>query len=207
MEMYRANPAFDPHQMATDKIEQIMGRLYPRKKVKIVAFSIIYGSGIPGLASQLGSSHGEAQEMQRAYYAAMPSVPALAKATKARGRAGGAITTWGGRQYYMEVKLVGDSMRRFDYKLLNYLIQGSAADQTKQVICDWWEDPDRTAVFMATIHDEINASAPAEEWGHEMKRLRIHMDADLLDVPMRSEGFYGESWGTLNAIDPVVEYA
>src|SRR5262249_20359036 len=152
MELYRSDPFFDPHQMATDKIEELIDKVYPRKRVKIVAFSIIYGSGLPGLASQLGSSVFEASEMQRAYYQAMPSVPALANLTKARGRSGGAITTWGGRLYYAEpARIVDGRLRRFDYKLLNYLIQGSAADQTKEVVCNWWEDPDRTAIFMATI--------------------------------------------------------
>lgn len=196
MEMYRSDPFFDPHQFAKELIEQITGMVFDRKDVKIVGFSIIYGSGVPGLAAQLGSGLEKAKVLRDAYFKALPSIPELAKSTSARGRSGGCITTWGGRQYYVEApKVIGGRVRSFEYKLLNYLIQGSAADQTKEVICNWWEDSSREAIFMATVHDEVNASAPEESWRREMLLLRNHMDADMFDVPMRSEGEYGPSWG------------
>lgn len=201
LELYRGDPFFDPHAHARILINQITGVWYDRKDVKIVGFSIIYGSGVPGLASQLGRPHSEAYTLREAYFKAMPSAPALAKQVSARGRSGGFITTWGGRQYFVEPpKVVGGRVRTFEYKLLNYLIQGSAADQTKEVLCNWWEDSDRQAIFMATIHDEINASAPADRWQEEMNLLRRHMDAELFDVPMRSEGEWGTSWGSLKKV-------
>jgi DNA polymerase I-like protein with 3'-5' exonuclease and polymerase domains len=207
MQMYINDPFFDPHQMATEMIEKITGILYLRKDVKIVGFSIIYGSGVPGLAAQLGRPYSEAYTLREAYFAALPSVPALAGATSNRGRSGGYITTWGGRQYYVEApKLVGERIRSFEYKLLNYLIQGSAADQTKQVLNDWWEGFKRDAIFMATVHDEINASAPEETWKYEMGQLRSAMDQDYFDVPMRSEGEWGKTWGNLTKIERKEDY-
>jgi DNA polymerase I-like protein with 3'-5' exonuclease and polymerase domains len=192
MELYRDDPFFDPHEHARILIHGITGIWYVRKDVKIVGFSIIYGSGVRGLASQLGRPLDEAHTLREAYFKAMPSAPALARATSARGRSGGCVTTWGGRTYFVEApRVIGGRVQSFEYKLLNYLIQGSAADQTKQVLCDWWEDPGREAVFMATIHDEINASAPEELWQEEMHRLRRCMDQDYFDVPMRSEGEWG----------------
>lgn len=201
MERYITDPFFDPHSMAQAIILEITKIFYERKDVKITGFSIIYGAGVPGLAGQLGRPTSEAYTLREAYLKAMPGIKLLAASTANRGRSGGCITTWGGRQYYVEPpKPIGGRIRTFEYKLLNYLIQGSAADQTKEVLSNWWEDPDRKAIFMATVHDEINASSPAEAWEQEMKRLRLHMDADLFDVPMRSEGEYGPTWGNLTKI-------
>ena len=77
---------------------------------------------------------------------------------------------------------------------MNYLIQGSSADQTKQCIIDWDNNKPQDNVFMATVHDEINISAPIETWEHDMSVLRKYMNQDLFDAPMQSEGFYGPNW-------------
>jgi len=199
---YQSNPFLDPHGMARDLIHDITGRWYERPDVKIVGFSIIYGSGVPGLAQQLKRPAHEAFELREAYFKAMPAAAQLAASTRDRGKSGGVITTWGGRPYGVEPpKLVNGRMRTFEYKLLNYLIQGSAGDQTKEVICDWDETYNTNAVFMATIHDEINLSAPRETWQDEMHMLRAAMDQDLFDVPMRSEGFMGLTWGSLEKLE------
>lgn len=205
---YIDNPFLDPHEMARQLIHQITGVWYERKDVKITGFSIIYGSGVPGLAQQLNRPRGEAFELREAYFKAMPAAAKLAASTRARGRSGGAIRTWGGRLYYVEPsKMINGRMRSFDYKLLNYLIQGSAGDQTKQVLCDWWEDyagPD--SVFMTTIHDELNASVPKDSWRIEMKQLQAAMDQDYFDCPMRSEGEYGLNWGELKKMTMAEDY-
>ena len=104
-----------------------------------------------------------------------------------RGKKGLPICTWGGRLYYAE--------RGYEYRLINYLIQGSAADQTKQVLGDWYYDfrlP--TDVFLATVHDEINLSVPEDDVAGGMERLREAMDQPYFDTPMRSEGFIGANW-------------
>lgn len=199
MAAYQNDPFLDPHSMARDLIQQITGALYERPDVKITGFSIIYGSGVPGLAQQLKRPRSEAYTLREAYFKAMPAAAQLASSTRNRGRSGGQIRTWGGRYYPVEpAKIVKGKLRTWEYKLLNYLIQGSAGDQTKQVVCDWVEDyksPD--AVFLATIHDEINASVPEGNREHDMTELRLAMDQDLFDVPMRSEGFIGPNWGNL----------
>ena len=196
---YCDNPFLDPHTMAQELIQQITSLLYARPDVKITGFSIIYGSGVPGLAQQLKRPRSEALVLREAYFKAMPAAAQLAASTRNRGRSGGKIRTWGGRYYPVEpAKIIKGRLRTWEYKLLNYLIQGSAGDQTKQVLCDWWEmykSPD--TVFMATIHDEINASVPEDISGMEMTQLRDAMDQDLFDCPMRSEGYQGPNWGSL----------
>lgn len=208
LEAYINDPWLDPHAMAQQLIETMMGLRYERKDVKITGFSIIYGSGIGGLASQLNRPPHEAHDLREAYMQAMPAAKALAKSTRNRGRSGQAIKTWGGRLYYTEPpKIVGGALRSYEYKLLNYLIQGSAGDQTKQVINDWWEQYKGVdTVFLVTIHDEINASVPAEYWMQEMRQLRLAMDQPLFDCPMRSEGEHGPNWGSLTKLTREKDY-
>jgi len=194
-EAYRANPGLDPHKMAQEIILAMIGVEYARKSIKITGFSIIYGAGVPGLSHQLGQPMDEAGRIKSAYLAAMPGIRELMDDVQGRGKSGSPIRTWGGRVYYTEPpKEVDGRLRSFEYKLLNYLIQGSAADQTKESIIDWEEKRGKDDVFLATVHDEINISAPEESWRKSMGALQVAMEADRFDVPFRSEGFMGENW-------------
>lgn len=203
-EAYRANPGLDPHEMARQIAHGIVGILYARKDIKITGFSIIYGSGVNGLSGQLQRPYAEAAEIKEAYLAAMPGVRDLMRDVQRRGRSGQPIRTWGGRVYFAEPsKTVDGRIWDFSYKLLNYLIQGSAADQTKESLCEWLErrHPESQSVFLATVHDEINISAPQDSWQQEMKFLKECMNADRFDVPMLSEGFYGPNWADIEACE------
>lgn len=194
-EAYRGNPKLDPHKMAQELILAMIGVEYARKSIKITGFSIIYGAGATGLSHQLGQSYDEAAAIKGAYLRAMPGIQELMDDVQNRGRSGNPIRTWGGRLYYTEPpKVVGGRLRSFEYKLLNYLIQGSAADQTKESIIEWEGERDSDTVFLATVHDEINISSPKEVWRERMEKLTKHMNADRFDVPFLSEGFVGENW-------------
>jgi DNA polymerase I-like protein with 3'-5' exonuclease and polymerase domains len=181
--------------MAQELISAMIGITYARKSIKITAFSIIYGSGATGLSIQLGSSYQEAFSIKEAYLSAMPGIRELMRDVQARGRSGTGIRTWGGRRYFSEpAKQINGQWRDFHYKLLNYLIQGSAADQTKESICDWEDTRVWTDTFLATVHDEINISAPEGDAVAAMQRLRMAMEKPRIDVPVLSEGFQGPNW-------------
>jgi DNA polymerase I len=197
-EAYRLNPNLDPHTMAQELIASIVGLTYARPEVKITGFSIIYGTGATGLSGQLGRSIGEAAQIKSAYLTAMPGVKELQDDVKSRGKHGQPIRTWGGRIYYAEApKLIDGRYRDFAYKLLNYLVQGSAADQTKESISEWETSRKWYDIFLATVHDELNISAPKEHAKESMAVLKEAMNKDRLDVPMLSEGFMGENWHDL----------
>jgi DNA polymerase I-like protein with 3'-5' exonuclease and polymerase domains len=199
-EAYRANPGLDPHQMAKDIIFTMIQVQYARKSIKITGFSIIYGSGVTGLSHQLGQSYDESARIKSAYLAAMPGIQDLMDDVQGRARAGLPIRTWGGRLYYTEPPKLDETtgrIRSFEYKLLNYLIQGSAADQTKEACIDWEENKLPGSIFLATVHDEINGSAPEEEALAHMARLKECMERDRFDVPFLSEGFIGKNWADI----------
>jgi DNA polymerase I-like protein with 3'-5' exonuclease and polymerase domains len=196
-EAFRQDPDLDPHELVREEILKVTGHNYPRKYVKETGFGILYGMGRYTLAERLDIRSNEAWDLMLAYKKAIPGVQRLQDGTKRRGRADMPIKTWGGRLIHKEpARIVKGEMRSFEYKLLNYLIQGSSADQTKQCIIDWSSHLDCGEVFMATVHDEINISAPEELADEAMEHLRICMDETCeFDVPMRSEGFVGPSWG------------
>jgi DNA polymerase I-like protein with 3'-5' exonuclease and polymerase domains len=191
-EAFCANPKTDPHIVVTNLVQEYAGVGLSRKHAKITSFGIMYGRGIPALSAALGVSAHEAGSTREAYYAALPEIRDLSAATRNRGRSGLPIRTWGGRLYYKEP----NPDRDLSYKLLNYLIQGSGADQTKQAIIDW-HDSKSSAVLLAAVHDEINISSPAEATVQNMEWLRSAMDAPRFDVPFASEGFAGPNWADI----------
>ena len=193
-EAYQKDPDVDPHEMVSGIIKELLGLEMHRKKVKITGFGIMYGRGITNLAGALEVAYEEGARMQQAYFTALPEVKTLSAAIKRRGKSGGVITTWGGREYPREPH----PERDLSYKLLNYLIQGSAADQTKQAIIDWHYGIRKdTDIFLSTVHDENNIAAPVDDKAGAMMRLRLAMDKDRFDVPFRSEGFAGTTWGNI----------
>ena len=195
---YRVNPRIDAHETCQKLIRDITGINLIRKYVKITGFSMIYGSGVYGLSTQLGVNTHEAAKIKMAYLQALPEVGQLMYSCQNRGRSGRSIKTWGGREYYVEpARPINGSIRNFDYKLLNYLIQGSAADCTKEAIIRWANNPG-SGVFSCTVHDEINISA--FEPG-DMARLKEAMESIEFDVPMLTDGFRGRSWFNLEACE------
>lgn len=197
-EAFRSDPKTDPHQAVKEMIDGFMGGNMPRKHVKITGFGILYGRGIPNLSTALGVPESEGKLIRDAYYSALPEIRDLSQDIRNRGRRGQFIRTWGGRIYYREPNLERD----LSYKLLNYLIQGSAACQTKQVIIDWDSSRSPDSFLLAAVHDELNISVPIREKKAAMKILREQMDADRFDVPMRSEGFAGPNWSDIKEYEP-----
>lgn len=195
---FRENPDLDPHAMVGAEIYATTAVEYPRKFVKETGFGILYGMGVATLAFRLGITYEEAYALMEAYKDAIPGVRQLQYGTRRRGREDRPIKTWGGRLIHKEPsKIVNGELRDFAYKLLNYLIQGSSADQTKECIIQWHENqPVAGSCFMATVHDEISTSVPIEYEDEGMEYLRDVMDNSCeFSVPMRSEGFSGLTWG------------
>jgi DNA polymerase I-like protein with 3'-5' exonuclease and polymerase domains len=196
-EAFKADPKTDPHDAVKKMIDSMIGGNMPRKYVKITGFGIMYGRGVPNLSAALGVAVDEGKKVRDSYYAALPEIKELSADTRARGRRGQAIRTWGGRLYYREP----DPTRDLSYKLLNFLIQGSAADQTKQSMIDWEKIRGENDVLLASVHDEINISAPVEGWKGSMELLKTAMNADRFDVPFLSEGFKGPNWCEIEGVD------
>ena len=82
------------------------------------------------------------------------------------------------------------SRRAFTYKALNKLIQGSAADMTKQAMVNIYSEG---IIPLIQIHDEIAVSFTSTD---ETKKVASIMeDAVKLNVPSKVDVEVGPSWG------------
>lgn len=198
LEAYREDPLMDVHAFVKGLILDITGLDYHRTQVKITNFRRIYGGGAPATASALNVSIEDAKRLLAAHGKALPGIKDLNAEIKAMVARGEPIVTWGGREYYVEPPKFDQRFGRhmtYEYKLLNYLIQGSAADITKQALINYDQHPKRRGRFLVTVYDEINASMPEKIWKQEMAILRDCMESIELDVPLLSEAKVGPSWG------------
>jgi DNA polymerase I-like protein with 3'-5' exonuclease and polymerase domains len=200
MAAYLENLRLDVHDFVRDLILDITGQEWSRRPVKIANFRTIYGGGAPAAASGIGCSLDEARQLLEAHKRALPDVKGrggLDEELKRIGRAGEAINTWGGREYYCEApgysKKYGREMT-FEYKLLNYIIQGSAADATKEAIIRYHDHPKKEGRFLVTVYDEVNVSADKGVYKSEMAVLRECMESIEFDVPLLTDGKTGPNW-------------
>jgi len=192
LEAYLTDPWLDPHSKVRDLIYELLHVMYERTPVKIINFGKVYGSGIASTSKSLKVSEAETRTLINAYDKAMPGVKKLMKEISRHTKQGEPIKTVGGRIYYAE--------RGWEYRMLNTLIQSSAADHTKRSmvrIDEAFKVLDNGTRIMITVHDEFLNSTPRVGYKNTMKVFREAMDADdLMDLPMLSDGKYGDCWGT-----------
>jgi DNA polymerase-1 len=198
LKAYQDDPTIDVHAWVKEMILEHAGLEYHRTQVKITNFRRIYGGGAPAMAQALHISVEAAKSLLAAHSKALPGLDTLQKQIKALSDSGAPIVTWGGREYYVEPPGYSERFKRhmtYEYKLLNYLIQGSAADATKEAILRYHKHPKRRGRFLVTVYDEINVSAKA--YREEMRVLKETMESLEFDVLMLSDGKVGPNWGAL----------
>jgi DNA polymerase-1 len=109
------------------------------------------------------------------------------------------IKTLGGRLVRGEpAKVIMGRLRQFDYKMLNLLIQGSAADMAKAAMVLFAKRaPVETpgARLLLSMHDELVISAPAEIAKESAKLLEECMCTALqLDLPLMADAVIGDTY-------------
>ncbi|MBU6231497.1 hypothetical protein KGP36_02410 [Patescibacteria group bacterium] len=202
LQSYKANPWMDVHDLARELINRLLHKDFPRKHIKNTGFGLLYGMGVGKLAVKNETTVDLAREVQQAYLSIFPGLKRMQYDMKLRAASKKPIRTWGGREYYCEeAKIIEGKLRQFDYKLLNVLIQGSAADCTKEAILNYWEAKPKGHTLYLTVHDEVLVSAPERELRSAHKILREAMESVPFDVPMLSEGTWGRDWAHLQDFD------
>lgn len=196
-DLYRQFPETDIHKFVGDMIKSVTGIELPRKTIKILNFCTIYGGGAPAIAAQGGMDLNEAARVRALYFNALPSIRTTMDETQAEGRASG-IRTIGGRIYEAQLGFVDGRPRDFAYRLLNYRIQGSAADQMKECLRQISRRADLRACFSLTVHDELTGWAPKSSARRILRDLDEIMVGTAktfkLSVPFLTEGYMGPNW-------------
>lgn len=198
MEDYQADPWLDFHDVARDKLAE-QGLFYDRKPVKNTNFGLIYGMGVGKLAEKNGTTVDEAKDLKAAILRLYPGLKDMYSDMRMRMKEELPIRTWGGREYYCEpAKLVNGRLMTFDYKMVNVLVQGSAADCTKESIIRYHAAKHKDAKILLNVHDQITVSVPKKIMKSEMEVLRKCMESIEFDVKILSEGSISETnWGDL----------
>ena len=202
MQTYISNPWIDFHDSAKAELEK-MGKKYSRKQVKGANLGIIYGLGVGKLATKNEMTVIEAKELKDSILKLYPGLKQMYADMKQRARAGLPFRTFGGREYYCEpAKVIDGRLVTFDYKCPNALIQGSAADCTKEAIIRFHAAKSPLTRIVLNVHDQITASTPKRSVSSEMQVLRVAMESVEFDVPMLSEGSTSSTnWNDLKDYD------
>ncbi len=159
-----------------------------RKQAKTIGLGLMYGMGKNKLANMLGVSFDEAKELINKYNKRAPFVKMLSDRCMQKANSEGVIRTKLGRKCRFEMwepkdfgvhtperfenasaKYGSSNIKRaFTYKALNRLIQGSAADQTKQAVVECHKNG-FTPILQ--IHDELCFNLADDEDVGKIKRV------------------------------------
>lgn len=186
MEEYLKDPKLDVHTFIQQMIKKITGIEYPRKFIKIAVFGIVYGMGVGKLALMLGEDERTARKVRDGLLEAVPGIRKLIKQLRRLADRDEPLRTWGGRLYYCEEPYYNredDEWYSFEYKMLNYLIQPSAADVTKQGMLNVAGELDKVRIAIQ-VHDELVCMAPSAKYGPKIARAMCDMK---FNVPMMAE--------------------
>jgi len=189
-------PTADIHQIAA-KIAGIS-----RKEAKTLAFSVLYGAGVGRIAESLHMTVQEATRVKEQYLKALPEIKQFTKLIQDAGKSGTFVTTLGGRQYYAQKPAVVKGMwKSFEYKMVNYMIQGSAADATKQAMLAYCLAT-KCGNLMLSVHDELVIQAPIELAAEESALLEECMNGsfqNILKYQVISTGSTGHNFAEASA--------
>lgn len=200
MQAYLDNPDLDVHEFIRQATQELIGINPGRSFTKKLLFGYVYGQGIGSLAEQLERSIDEVKAVRDAQMIALPGLAKLSNDIKARFRKNEPIRTWGGREYYCEPPMmIGHKWQTFEYKGINYEVQASSADLTKEAIIRY-DSAKNKGRMLISVYDEIDISCPKDVIKKEMLILRDCMLSLELDVPLLSDGEIGRSLGQLKAL-------
>ena len=195
----------DFHQMIADMAG------IERKQAKTINLGIMYGMGKNKLMAELGLMKDAAEKLLKTYHQKAPFVKMLSEAVARRADDSGKIRTIGGRLCHFDLwephgfgikkplkhadalREHGPGIKRaFTYKALNKLIQGSAADMTKQSMLALYQEG---IIPHVQIHDELDISIPNMEQAEKI--IKIMEEAVELRVPNKVDFEKGDSWGDI----------
>ena len=191
MAAYINNPQLDCYLW----IKNLVGGDVTRFESKQIFLGLVYSMGLAALAAKVECEAPRAKYLKGAVSGMLPDVIELDKECKKRFKMGMPIRTLGGRVYYCEP---GRSPwgGTWDYKALNTLIQGSAADQGKEAMI--YLDPRISAIggrILVPVHDEINSSVFEKDIPYVEEIYQEAANHLPCDVPMIFDTGYGAHWG------------
>ena len=184
-----------------------------RKIAKTINLGLFYGMGKGKLKEQLGINEETAETLIDDYNQKVPFVKQLSQRAMEAMDKKGFVTTVGGRRcrsfgyvsnrwgksgFFKTEKEAEEEFGKYGYKkaytyrALNKLVQGSAADQTKQAMVDLYEQDG--IIPHIQVHDELNISVADEQ---QAKKIAKKMEqCMMLKVPSKVDYDLADNWGS-----------
>ncbi len=171
-----------------------------RERAKSLNYGLIYGMGAEGLASRIGSTVKEAEELIARYFAAYPGVARWLREAAERALRQGSSRTASGRLWIFRLDPL-DRQQQAALKRVgkNAPIQGTASDIFKRamkLVDDALLDHD--AQIINSIHDELVVECAAREAQEVARLLESAMIAAgkefLTKVPVVVDTVVADAW-------------
>lgn len=176
----------DPSMVKSDK---------RRALIKGVVYGRLYGAGVSKQALTAGVPEEQMRAVSDAFDTRYPGMQLFQKAVEQRGldrletEGTGYVNTWTGRRLPCDEDRV--------YTLVNYLIQGGAAEVFKSNLVKL-DQADLTDLLIVPVHDEIVLNAPRED-AEEVKELvkKCMTTTEGWSVPLTADADGPlENWGS-----------
>ncbi len=183
-----------------------------RTNAKTINLGLLYGMGVKKLAEELKFDKDLVKDFLAKFHKQIPFIKDLSNRVSQYANSTGYVATLKGRKCRFELweptsfgvfkALPYDQakekygrhhalQRAGTYKALNRLIQGSAADQTKQAMVDLYNEG---MVPLVQIHDELTLSIDGSK-ETKNKIIDIMTNCVKLAVPSKVDCETGKSWG------------
>jgi DNA polymerase-1 len=165
-----------------------------RGLIKSMVYGRLYGAGVAKQALTAGVHEGQMKQTSDAFDSRFPGMAHFQRqiedigTRRFRTEGQGYVYTWTGRRLPCDDNRV--------YTLVNYLIQGGAAEVFKSNLVKL-DQADLTELLIVPVHDEIVLNAPRKDVGEIMETVKKCMTtSDGWAVPLTS-GIDGpmETWG------------
>ncbi|MFV8830467.1 DNA polymerase I [Alkalihalobacterium sp. APHAB7] len=187
--------AMDVFHVKADEVTSNM-----RRSAKAVNFGIVYGISDYGLSQNLGITRKEAAQFIERYFESFPGVKEYMDRIIEKARENGYVTTLLHRRRYLpEITSRNFNLRSFaERTAMNTPIQGTAADIIKKAmvqLSEQLEEANLNARLLLQVHDELILELPKDELEIVEKMVKDVMENAIeLDVPLKVDSSYGDSW-------------
>jgi DNA polymerase-1 len=165
-----------------------------RQLTKSYVYATLYGAGNDKLATTTGVPLAEVEQLSRDFASSYSGVPAFQQAVqrkaRERGQSEGVYYT---RSPLTNRKFIGEQGK--EYKLVNFTIQGMAAELLKTKLLEL-DAAGLGDAMRLPVHDEVIIEVDDADVPDAVATLRDVMNDDqLLSVPITAGVSHGKRWG------------
>ena len=171
--------------------------------ISTLLLGILYGRGTKSIATQLGTSENEAQQLIDNFFKAFPKIKELDRLTKLGASQNGYVTTiFGSKRRLPDIKSKDRYVKaRAERQCLNAVIQGSSALVLKIAMINIYNNSrikETNSKILLTVHDELILECPTE-YAKEVAEIMTSIMKDtgekLVGIKMKCDEEFMFRWG------------